>query len=86
MPKQIGKPGQQRPIPKCCRSIFCLFRRLEKRKSGARPIGEVIRLLVAKCIAKESASDALDLFLAKELGVAVKGRAGSIVRATKVTF
>ena len=61
---------------------------LNKKKTGIRPIavGEVIRRLVAKCIAKEAAIEAVDLFGSKQLGVAVKGGAESIVHATKITF
>ena len=49
-------------------------------------MGEVIRRLVAKCIAKEAAIEAVELFGSKQLGVAVKGGAESIVHATKITF
>ena len=61
---------------------------LNKKKTGIRPIavGEVIRRLVAKCIAKEAAIEAVELFGSKQLGVAVKGGAESIVHATKITF
>ena len=61
---------------------------LNKNKTGIRPIavGEVIRRLVAKCIAKEAAIEAVELFGSKQLGVAVKGGAESIVHATKITF
>ena len=53
-----------------------------------RPIavGEDIRRLVAKCIAKEAAIEAVELFGSKQLGVAVKGGAESIVQAAKITF
>ena len=49
-------------------------------------MGEVIRRLVAKCIAKEAAIEAVKLFGSKLLGVAVKGGAESVVHATKITF
>ena len=49
-------------------------------------MGEVIRRLVAKCIAKEAATEAVELFGSKQLKVAVKGGAESIVHATKITF
>ena len=38
-------------------------------------LGEVICHLVAKCIAKEAAYEAVELFPAKQLGVAVRGGA-----------
>ena len=58
---------------------------LNKKKTGVRTIavGEVIRRLVAKCIAKEAAIEAVEVFGSKQLGVAVKGGAESIVHATK---
>ena len=61
---------------------------LNKKKTAVRPIavGEVIRRLVAKCIAKEATIEAVELFGAKQLGVAVRGRAESIVHATETTF
>ena len=61
---------------------------LNKKKTGIRPIaaGEVIRCLIAKCIAKEAAIEAVELFGAKQLGVALRGGAESIVHATKLTF
>ena len=61
---------------------------LSKKKTGIRPIavGEVIRGLAAECIAKEAAIEAVESFGAKHLGVAVRGGAGSLVHATKITF
>ena len=61
---------------------------LNKKKTGITPIavGEVILHPVAKCIAKEAAIEAVELFGSKQLGVAVKGGAESIVHATKTTF
>ena len=57
-------------------------------KGGVRPfaVGEVIRRLIAKCIAREANSDVADLFNTKQLGVAVKGGAEGIVHATRVSF
>ena len=43
-------------------------------------MGEGIRRLVAKCIAKEAASKAIELFGAQQLGVGIKGGFPSIVR------
>ena len=47
------------------------------KKTGIRHIavGEVIRRLVTKCIAKEAFAEAVGLFGAKQLGVAVRGGA-----------
>ena len=61
---------------------------LNKKKTGSRTIavGEVIRRIVAKCIAKESAIEAVELFGVKQLRVAVKGGAKSVVHAINLTF
>ena len=58
---------------------------LNKKKTGIITIavGEVIRRLVAKCIAKEAAILAVELFGEKRLGVAFRGGAESIVHAKK---
>ena len=47
---------------------------LKKTKRGVRPIavGEVLRRLIAKCIAQEASSEAVELFSSRQLGVAVK--------------
>ena len=57
-------------------------------KRGLRPIavGEVFRRLIAKCIAQEAISEAVELFSSRQLGVAVKCGAESIVHATKQPF
>ena len=77
-------------LPSFVAPAFCsaTLTALNKKKTGIRPIavGEVIRRLVAKCIAKETAIEAVELFGSKQLGVAVKGGAESIVHATKITF
>ena len=49
-------------------------------------MGKVIRRLFAKCIATESAIEAVELFDATQLGAAVRGGEESIVHATKETF
>ena len=60
----------------------------KKTKGGVRPIavGEVCRRLIAKCIAQEASSEAVELFSSRQLGVAIKQGAESIVHATKQTF
>ena len=45
---------------------------------------EVIRRLIAKCIARESNSEASELFKTKQLGVAVKAGAENVVHATRI--
>ena len=84
---QGGEPGQQPSFvaPSFCRASLTA---LKQKKSAVRPIavGEIIRRLVAKCIAKEAASEIVDLFGVKQLGIAVKGGAESIVHATKIRF
>ena len=49
-------------------------------------MGEVLRRLVAKCIAKETQTESAELFSFKQLGVGVKGGAESIIHTTKITF
>ena len=77
-------------LPSFVAPAFCsdTLTAMNKKKTGIRPIavGEVIRRLVAMCIAKEVAIEAIELFGAKQLGVNVRGGAESIVRATKITF
>ena len=77
-------------LPSFVAPAFCsaTLTALNKKKTGIRPIavGGVIRRLVAKCIAKEAAIEAVELFGSKQLGVAVKGGAESIVHYTKITF
>ena len=72
----LASSGQ---LPEFVAPILCnaTLTALKKLKGGVRPIavGEVIRLLIAKCIAREAKSEAADLFNIKELGVAVKGGA-----------
>ena len=68
--------------------MLCSATLTAKLKGGVCPIavGEVIRRLIAKCIAREANSEAADLFNTKQLGVAVKGGAESIVHATRTSF
>ena len=77
-------------LPEFVAPILCsaTLTALKKLKGGVRPIavGEVIRRLFAKCIAREANSEAADLFNTKQLGVAVKGGAEGIVHATRVSF
>ena len=77
-------------LPSFVAPAFCsaTLTALNKKKTDIRPIavGEVIRRLVAKCIAKEAAIEVVELFVSKRLGVAVKGGAKSIVHATKISF
>ena len=71
--------------PAFCRATLTA---LNKKKNAIRPIavGEALRHLLAKCISKELAIEAAELFGAKQLGVAVRGGAESIVQAIKITF
>ena len=64
------------------------FTALKKTKGDVRPIavGEVFRRLIAKCIAQEASSEAVELFSSRQLDVAVKCGAESILHATKQTF
>ena len=49
-------------------------------------IGEVLRRLVGKCIAKQTLPELTELFLLKQLGVRVKDGAEGIILSTKMTF
>ena len=77
-------------LPSFVAPAFCsaTLTALNKKKTAISPIavGEALRRLVAKCIAKELAIEAVELFGAKQLGVAVRGGAESIVHAIKITF
>ena len=48
--------------------------------------GEVIRRLIAKCIARGANSEAADLFNTKQLGAPFKNGAEGIVDATRISF
>ena len=50
------------------------------------PVGEVIRRLIAKCIARGANSEAADLFNTKQLGAPFKNGAEGIVHATRISF
>ena len=57
----------------CCASLTALF----KKKGGVRPIavGEVLRRLIAKCLASEAKSETIELFDSLQLGVGISGGA-----------
>ena len=61
----------------CSASLSALL----KKKGGNRPIavGEVLRRLMAKCLAKEANLEAKELFQSLQLGVGVKGGAEAII-------
>ena len=77
-------------LPVSVAPVFCSasLTVLKKLKGGVRPIavGEVLRRLVAKCIAKQTQTESAELFSSKQLGVGVKGGAESMIHATKITF
>ena len=77
-------------LPEFVAPILCsaTITALKKLKGGVCPIavGEVIRRLIAKRIAREANLEAADLINTKQLGVAVKGGAEGIVHATRVSF
>ena len=83
----LARRGQ---LPSLVAPTFCSasLTALKKTKGGVRPIavGEVLRCLIAKCIAQEANSEAVELFSSGQLGVTVKCGAESIVHATKQTF
>ena len=77
-------------LPSFVTPAFCsaTLTALNKKITGLRPIavGEIIRRLVAKCISKEAATEAVELFVSKQLIVAVKGGAESKMHASKITL
>ena len=68
----------------CSASLSTLL----KKKGGIRPIevGEVLRRLIAKCLAKEANLEAKELFQSLQLGVGVKGGAEAIIHSTKISY
>ena len=49
-----------------------------------RAIGNVLRRLIAKCLASEAKSEAIELFDILQLGVAVSGGAEAIIHSSKI--
>ena len=67
----------------CSASLSALL----KKKGGIRPIAvEVLRRLIAKCLAKEAKLEAKELFQSQQLGVGVKGGAEAIIHSTKISY
>ena len=64
----------------CCASL----KALSKKKSGVRPIavGELLRRLIAKCLASEAKSEAIELFDSLQLGAGISGGA-EVLRRTE---
>ena len=61
---------------------------LLKKKGGIRPIAfaEVLRRLIAKCLAKKANLEAKERFQSLQLGVGVKGGAEAIIHSTKISY
>ena len=80
---KINKLASRGQLPENVAPILCsaTVTALKKLRGGVRPIavGQVIRRLIAKRIVREANSEAVELFNTKQLGVAVKGGAESIV-------
>ena len=59
---------------------------LVNKKGGIRPIavGEVLRGLIAKCLAKEANLEAKEFFRSLQFGVGVKGGREAIINSTKL--
>ena len=87
---KVEKLASRGQLPSFVAPTFCSasLTALKKTKGGLRPIavGEVFRRLIAKCIAQEASSEAVELLSPIQLGVAFKCGAESIVHATKQTF
>ena len=68
----------------CCAPLTAL----SKKKGGVRPIavGEVLRRLIAKCLASEAKSEAIELFDSLQLGVGISGGAEAIIHLSKITY
>ena len=68
----------------CSASLSALL----KKKCGIRPIavGEVLRRLIAKCLAKEANLEAIQLFHSLQLGVGLKGGAEAIIHSTNLSY
>ena len=68
----------------CSASLSALL----KKKGDIRPtaIGEVLRRLIAKCLAKEANLEAKELFQRLQLGVGVKDGAEAIIHSTKLSY
>ena len=49
-------------------------------------MGEVLRRLVEKCIAKQTPTESAELFSSKQIGVEFKSEGESIIHATKTIF
>ena len=78
-------------LPNFATPVFCsaTLTALKNTKTGIRTIDLVEvtrRRRVAKCIRKQAAIEAVELFGAKQLGGAVRGGAESTVHARKITF
>ena len=67
----------------CSASLSALL----KKKGGILPIAvEVLRRLIAKCLAKEANLEAKELFQSLQLGVGVKRGAEAIIHSTKISY
>ena len=82
----LARRGQ---LPVSVETVFCSasLTALKKLIDGVPSIavGEVLRRLVVKCIAKQTETETAERFTSKQLGVGVKGGAESIIHATKIT-
>ena len=67
----------------CCASLTAL----SKKKGGVRPIavGEVLRRLMAKWLASEAKSKAIELFDSLQLGEGISGGAQAILHLSNIT-
>ena len=68
----------------CSASLSALL----KKKGSIRPIavGEVLRRLIAKFLAKEAKLEAKELLQSLQLGLGVKGGAEAIIHSTKTSY
>ena len=68
----------------CCASLTAL----SKKKGGVRPIavGEVLRRNIAKFLASEAKSEAIELFDSLQLGVGVSGGAEAVIHSSKIIY
>ena len=66
----------------CCASLTAL----SKKKAWVRPIAvaEVLRRLIAKCLANEAKSEAIELFDSLQLGVGISGGGDATIHSKKL--
>ena len=60
--------------------------KLNQKQLSYLIVGEVLRRNIAKCLASEAKSEAIELFDSLQLGVGVSGGAEAIIHSSKITY